>query len=139
MHPLMQAAEKYDALFDGWFKNILGISTGALAVLASLLPTAELPSPDKYFLATCWLLFVLCILCSLLASFRPIILARLSLHIQQALLNKPPESVKFETPSGWLKPNHIMKLITCCQVIAILSFCAAFVSLAVYSFLRTVS
>ena len=139
MHSLIAASEKYEALFDGWFKNILGISTGALALLASLMPDNQPPAPDKYFLAVCRLSFVLCILCALLASFRSIILARLNLNVQQALLNKSPETVKFKAPDGFIKPNHLMKIINVCQVIAVLSFCSAFISLAIYAFLRTVS
>lgn len=139
MQSLIAASEKYHALFDGWFKNILGISTGALALLASLMPDKQPPAPDKYFLAVCWLSFVMCILCSLLASFRPMILARLNLTVQEALLNSSPETVEFETPGGLIKPNHQMKIITICQVIAVLSFCAAFVNLAIYAFLRTVA
>jgi hypothetical protein len=38
MHPFIEAVKEYDALFAGWFKNMLGISTGALAILVSLLP-----------------------------------------------------------------------------------------------------
>ena len=138
MHPIAEASKEYETLFQGWFKNVLGISTGALAVLASLLPTSDLPSPDKYFLAACWPLFVVCILCSLIASFRPILLAHLTHQFNLAELNERTSQNQIQIKSGWIKPIHKMKAIVLCQIIAILSFCFSFISLAIYALLRTV-
>ena len=137
MHPFIKASKEYETLFSGWFKNMLGISTGALALLVSLLPTASLPSPDKYFLGVCWSLFVVCILCSLIGSLRPIILAHLTLQVNAAGLNAPPSNNPAPIKTGWLSPTKKMKAIDICQWIAIVSFCFSFVSLAIYALLRT--
>lgn len=138
MQPITESSKEFESLFEGWFKNILGISTGALAVLASLLPTADLPCPDKYFLASCWLLLVVCILSSLVASLRRILLAHLGLQLNLAALDKQSSPGKTQIKRGWLTPMQKMKAIVLCQYIAIVSFCLAFISLAIYAFLRTV-
>lgn len=136
-HPLEKTIKEYDSLFQGWFKNLLGISTGALALLASFLPTAALPSPDKYVLAVCWLSFVLCILSALVASFRPIILARLNLDLNLTLLDSKLGTPEFEKAMSKKSPRWKMKLIDCCQIVSIVSFCTSFLSLAVFALLRT--
>lgn len=138
MNPFIEAIKEYDALFAGWFKNMLGISTGALALLVSLLPTTCIPSPDKYFLGTCWSLSVVCILCSLVGSLRPIFLAHLSLQVSISGLNtQTPQNHPAPIKTGWRSPIHRIKAINFCQWIAVISFCLSFISLAIYALLRT--
>ena len=136
-HPLTEASKEYENLFEGWFKNLLGISTGALALLVSLMPKEQLPRPDKYFLAVCWMTLILSILFSLIASFRRIILARVNLDFQSAQLNKPKDKSEYKIASGLLSPRMKLRLIGLCQVVAIISFCVSFISLAIYALLRT--
>ena len=136
-HPFIEASKEYETLFAGWFKNLLGISTGALAVLVSLMPKEHPPCPDKYFLAVCWATLLLSILFSLIDSFRQIILAHVNLSFQQAQLNMTMDEAGKKITSGFLPPNMKMRLIFYSQCIAMISFCFSFINLAVYALLRT--
>jgi hypothetical protein len=136
-HPLVEASKEYESLFSGWFKNLSGISTGALALLVSLMPKEQPPRPDKYFLAVCWTTLILSILFALIASFRQIILARVNLDFQQAQLTKPTDKTEYKIASGFLSPRTKMRIVIFSQVVAIVSFCVSFISLAIYAILRT--
>ena len=137
MHPFIEASKEYETLFAGWFKNLLGISTGALAVLVSLMPKEHPPCPDKYFLAVCWITLILSILFSLIASFRQTILARVNLDFQQAQLKMSRDEAGKQITSESLSSVLKMCLIFYFQCIAIISFCLSFISLAIYAILRT--
>ena len=136
-HPFIEASKEYETLFSGWFKNLLGISTGALAVLVSLMPKEHPPYPDKYFLAACWTTLILCILFSLIASFRQIILARVNLDFQQSQLKMPMNEAGKKITNRFLSPLLKMRLIIFCQWIAVISFCFSFINLAIYAILNT--
>src|SRR4030067_514808 len=56
MNHITELSDKYNSLFDGWFKNLTALSIGALTVLVSLMPQDNIPCPAKYFLIACWVL-----------------------------------------------------------------------------------
>jgi hypothetical protein len=129
----MELGEKYNSLFDGWFKNLTALSIGALTLLVSLMPSEVVTSPDKYFLVTCWVFLGASILFGLIGSFRLVIIAQLNL-----LMNIPPQK---NTPSGAMNiPNsglRKMRFVIFSQNVAIVSFFLAFISLTIYACLKT--
>jgi hypothetical protein len=142
MNPLHEMANKYEELFSGWFKNLLGISVGALAVLVALIPDTSIPAPDKYPLVISWISLAVCIISSLIASFREVNLAHLTLAAKLNFPNlsgkEPPQTFKVKDEKLFRGIALKMKIIVISQFSAVWSFVISFVSLAVYGCLRTI-
>lgn len=131
MHPLIAANEKYEELFIGWFKNLLAISVGTLTIPVSLMPNPPIPAPERYPLAICRFSLALSVLAALVASFRPVLIAKLNLHLQYGALDggtpeQPPKvDQKVARQIRWQ-----MRLVVAAQFVAGCSFAIALVSLA---------
>jgi len=137
MHPLIAASEKYEELFSGWFKNLLVISVGTLTVLVALMPDSPIPSPQKYPLAICWASLAICILSALIASFRPVLVAKMNLHLQHSALDGTFEQPPNPDPTIIRGIQQQMRVIVGAQIVAVSTFVIALVNLAAYALVRT--
>lgn len=137
MHPLIAANEKYEELFSGWFKNLLAISVGTLTILVSLMPNPPIPAPERYPLAVCWGSLALSVLAALIASFRPVLIAKMNLHLQHGALDDTPEQPTKLDQSVNREIQRQMRLVVAAQLVAVCSFAIALVSLALFALLRT--
>ena len=136
MNHITELSDKYNSLFDGWFKNLTALSIGALTFLVSLMPQSAIPSPGKYFLIACWILLGASILFGLIGSFRPVVLARLHLLMNLHPLTEKNMSAGEKIPSEW--GAYKLQIIIYCQNIAVVSFFLAFVNLVIYACLKTI-
>lgn len=136
MHNLEELSKLEVELNNAWVKNLLAISIGALTVLLALMPSQPIEAPGKYFLALCWLLLGSSILFSLAASFRPIIEARWKIHALLDISKLPPGQETIPGSNATKRLSILKKVFLAFQVLAVLSFCFAFVSLSVYACLK---
>lgn len=129
---IIEHLEKASSEYAAWIKNLTPLSIGALTVLISMMPQKPPEPPANYFLATCWILLAISILCSLAASFRPIIqsqfLASAAMDVGQAK-NKQ----NFPGSDHAKRLHKLNKVLLISQVVAISTFCFSFISLAIYA------
>jgi hypothetical protein len=136
MSVIEEHLKKATELYSDWIKNLAALSIAALTILVSMMPETSPGSPEKYFLAACWVLLAVCIPCSIAASFRPIIeskwLAAAGIDIAQG----PGPDGKIPGSNMTIDLHRKNLILLWCQIGAVITFCLSFISLAIYACIR---
>jgi hypothetical protein len=119
--------------YDDWRKNLTVLAIGALTVLVAMMPESPPVYPSNYFLAACWVLLSLCIPCSLAASFISIIESKKMVYAFMDLQTPPNEHGKIPGSRATIVFHRLHRLFFWAQIIAVITFCLSFISLATYA------
>lgn len=133
MHTVQELFKNAASLYADWIKNLTALSIAALTILISMMPDTPPASPEKYFLAACWILLAVCIPCSLAASFRPIIESKWLAFAAVDLSQQPNKDGKIPGSEYTKKFGGLNKVLLALQFLSVSTFCLSFMSLAVYA------
>ena len=133
MHDIEEHLKKASDLYSDWIKNLAALSIAALTILVSMMPETPPASPEKYFLAGCWVLLAICIPCSISASFRPIVESRWLASAGMDLTGRPGPDGKIPGSKLTISLHRRNLILLWAQAGAVVTFCLSFISLAIYA------
>jgi hypothetical protein len=92
MRQLMDLAKLRSDVQAAWYRQILTLAAGGLALLVALVPAVPKEGPARYFLAAAWILLGLGILAGASATYAEVSLikrlaAKFQFQVQQSLRN----------------------------------------------------
>jgi hypothetical protein len=134
---LVNAVQEYEEKLATWFKSLLGISSAALAVLVSLLPSQDVLGVAKYALITCWISLAVTILFTLLASYRSVHKASMELAAVSNLVFRNDSEILARGRKMIHRGKQLSPVLKFSQWMSVTGFASSFVSLAVFACAQT--
>lgn len=133
----IKAVEGYEEKLGTWFKSLLAISSAALAVLVSLMPTEQVSGIARIALLVCWVALAVTILFALLASYRSVHKAGMELAIISKLMLQNDPKAQEKSTQMITRGKQLSPLLSFSQWVSVVGFGVSFVSLAVFACAQT--
>jgi len=133
---LLNLAKERNALQAAWYRQILTIAAGGLALLVGLAPETPPSGPARYFLAAAWVLLGAGILTGAGATYSGASLAkRLTIEFQSQLLRSLEAGENLPPSIPIVARPHL--IFRTCKILMVVSLLGAVVCVVTFAVLRT--